>query len=193
MPPDRGADLQWPSSVDADSATAGQEPTALPDIERLRADLLRAVRKVCGRPLADDAEDLAHIALSRVMDRLRDTRGTIELSRGYLYRAAYSVVIDEIRRRRRRPEAPIDPEVSVAARVADPERQAIGLETRVAVRQCLEGLAVFRRRAVTLHLLGSSIAEISRLLECGRKQTENYLYRGLADLRACLRARQVTP
>lgn len=162
-----------------------------PDIEQLRADILRAVRKVCPQWLANQADDLAQIATSRVVDRLRATDGTVEFSQGYLYRTAYSVVIDEIRRRRRRREVPIEAELSVESEQANPERQAIGRELRDAIGRCLSAIVPSRRRAVTLHLVGHTVAEISALLECGLKQAENLVYRGLGELRECLKARGV--
>ena len=160
------------------------------DVEQLRADILRAVKQVCPRWLADEADDLAQIATSRVLDRLRDTGGA-ELSRAYLYRAAYSAVVDEIRRRRRRAEVPLEPDLPVSSKEGNPERQAAGRDLREMIRLCLSGLARARRRAVTLHLLGHSVAEIAALLEYGHKQAENLVYRGLGDLRACLSARGV--
>jgi RNA polymerase sigma-70 factor (ECF subfamily) len=44
-----------------------------------------------------------------------------------------------------------------------------------------------------LHIQGHSVDEISALLDCSRKKADNLVYRGLADLRACLSARGVTP
>ena len=43
--------------------------------------------------------------------------------------------------------------------------------------------------AVTLHLQGHRGAETARLLGWSAKRAENLIYRGLADLRACLEAR----
>ena len=93
------------------------------DVEQLRADILRAVRSICPRWLADQADDLTQIAVSRILDRLRATKGKLEVSPGYLYRTAYSVVIDEIRRRRRLREIPLEPDVPVRSCEGNPERQ----------------------------------------------------------------------
>jgi RNA polymerase sigma-70 factor (ECF subfamily) len=46
---------------------------------------------------------------------------------------------------------------------------------------------------VTLHLQGYSVAEAAALLAFGLKQTENLVYRGLADLRRCLAAKGLAP
>ena len=50
-----------------------------------------------------------------------------------------------------------------------------------------------RRLAVTLHLQGHTVPQAARLLDFSPKQTENLVYRGLADLRACLLAKGIRP
>ena len=161
------------------------------DVEQLRADIVRAVRSVCPRWLAQHADDLSQIAVSRILDRLRTAEGHLELSQGYLYRTAYSVVVDEIRRRRRLQEIPLEANAPIESSEGNPERQTFSREVRDAVTECLARLATSRRRAVTLHLMGHSVDEISALLECRYKQAENLVYRGMADLRACLKKRGV--
>ena len=163
-----------------------------PDFEELRRALLRATRKVCPGWLAGQAEDLAQIAATRVFDRLQATGGAAEFSPGYLYRTAYTVVIDEIRRRKRLQEVPIDNGPPLPSGQAGPDRHVIGREVRDAIRRCLAGLEVSRRRAVVLHLLGHTSAEIAALLECQPKQAENLAFRGRGDLRACREAQGVT-
>jgi RNA polymerase sigma-70 factor (ECF subfamily) len=180
-----------PTSLSAERLE--QAPTAELDVEKLRADVLRAVRKVCPGWLAEQAEDLAQVATVRVLDRHRATGGTVGFSAGYLYRTAYSVVIDEIRRRRRLREVPIDPDLPVESRGDDPHRQAARREVREAVSACLAGMAASRRRAVVLHLLGHTADEIGAILAWRRKQVENFVYRGLSDLRACLKAKGLQP
>ena len=161
------------------------------DVEQLRIDIVRAVRSICPRWLAQHADDLSQIAVSRILERLRTAEGHLELSQGYLYRTAYSVVVDEIRRRRRLREIPLAPDALMQSVEGNPERQTFSREVRDAVTGCLARLAAPRRRAVTLHLMGHSVDEISALLECRYKQAENLVYRGLSDLRACLRRRGV--
>ena len=63
------------------------------EVEDLRVDIMRAVRSICPRWLAEQADDLTQVAISRILDRVRATNGELELSAGYLYRTAYSVVV----------------------------------------------------------------------------------------------------
>ena len=162
------------------------------DLEQLRRDILRAVRTICPRWLADQADDLAQIAISRLLDRLRATDGRLEVTPGYLYRIAYTVTIDEIRRRRRSQETSLEQDLPAQYNDGNPEHPALAREKRDAIVKCLTALGRPRRRAVTLHLLGHSVAEISKLLECRHKQAENLVYRGVGNLRDCLRRSGVT-
>jgi RNA polymerase sigma-70 factor (ECF subfamily) len=47
--------------------------------------------------------------------------------------------------------------------------------------------------AVWLYLLGHSIPEAAGLLAFDEKRTENLIYRGMADLRNCLRVKGLKP
>ena len=160
-------------------------------VEQLRLDVARAVRKVCPHWLAAEADDLTQTAVLRVLHRIRDTSGTVVYSPGYLYRAAHSALVDEIRRRRRLREVPIEPDRHAAPEPSGPARRVERGEIRGALMRCLASLAAARRRAVMLHLQGHTVAETGALLECDRKKAENLIYRGLADLRACLAAHEV--
>jgi len=163
--------------------------------ERIRIDVALAIRKVCPRWLRDQADDLTQIATSRVLDRIRATEHLVEFSHGYLYRAVCSALIDEIRKRRRLREVPIDHTNDRAETIAcdHPESRFRRRELRAAIMRCLPKLMTTRRRAVMLHLQGHSIKESACILECDRRRADNLTYRGLADLRSCLTSRGIGP
>jgi RNA polymerase sigma-70 factor (ECF subfamily) len=104
--------------------------------------------------------------------------------------------VDEIRRACRRKESPTgEPwamEEAVSPRVG-PQRSTASVEIAAGVRHCLTTLAQSRRVAVTLYLQGCSVPEAAHLLRWPTKRTENLVYRGLHDLRRCLRGRGLTP
>jgi RNA polymerase sigma-70 factor, ECF subfamily len=160
----------------------------------LATAMARAVRSQCPAWLRDHAEDIAQVALTKVMAAERRAEGERPLSPFYLYRAAHSALVDEIRSRKRRAETPIegiregdDEERSFEPRGQDnPESSASFRELGLAVRDCLVNAKRERRLAVTLHLLGHSVPEAARILGWNAKRTENLVYRGLADLRQCL-------
>ena len=74
-----------------------------------------------------------------------------------------------------------------------PERLSLSGDLGRAIRDCLTALAPGRRNAVTLRLLGHSIRETASLLGWAVKRAENLIYRGLADLRACLGRKGLQP
>ena len=74
----------------------------------------------------------------------------------------------------------------VAVTSDNPERTAASLEIGRGIQACLAAMKRERRLAVTLHLQGHSVSEAARILDWPEKRTENLVYRGLADLRACL-------
>lgn len=180
------SDTQKPSSA----GTVSQFPGEL-DLVALRDDLKRAVAQTCPRWMSDRSEDIIQVALMRVVEIYRKREGNAEFSSFYLRKAAYSAVIDEIRRLRRRQEVPLEDESSETrydpvADGPDPERATVSRELGRAIQDCLGGLVKPRRLAVTLNLQGHSVPEIGRLMSWSTKKAENLVYRGMADLRGCL-------
>lgn len=173
-----------PTQDDADQAFAA-----------MRRALERAVATVSPRLPRDQRDDVVQAAILRLLRIQRASEGTREFESSYLWRVAYSALIDETRRRRRRREDPVEPgELDSGSRSqGDPEHHYQGREIGMAIQSCLQRLVRPRRLAVTLYLQGHGVPEASRLMGWPRKRTENLVYRGLADLRRCLDARGVRP
>jgi RNA polymerase sigma-70 factor (ECF subfamily) len=181
---------------------AGSDPPPAPasgelDLEGLRRDLKRSVAQTCPRWLSDRSEDIIQVALMRVVEIHRKREGNAEFTSFYLKKAAYSAMVDEIRRLRRRQEVPLENESSEvvfepAAESPDPERHTAAREAGRAIRDCLSRLVRPRQMAVTLNLQGHSVPEVGRLLGWTTKKAENLVYRGMADLRGCLDAKGVS-
>ena len=167
------------------------------DYVTLRQDVVRAVARLCPTWLAARRDDLVQVAVMRVM-QLTDRRtasgeGSEPLSASYLYKVAYSVLVDEIRRLRRRPETELEDAAPLAVATENPERTAASKEIGRGIQACLAAMKRERRLATTLHLQGHTVPEAARILDWAVKQTENLVYRGLADLRKCLLARGIRP
>lgn len=159
------------------------------DVADLRRQLVRAVERICPRWLSAEADDLVQTALLRVLEIRRRREGEAEFSTFYLRRAAHSAVVDEIRRRRRRGEVPLEAEGEEPAHPSvapDPETLSGSRELGRAITECLGRMIRPRRLAVTLHLQGHRIREVGELMGWGLKKAENLIYRGLSDLRECL-------
>ncbi|MEL7059099.1 MAG: RNA polymerase sigma factor [Acidobacteriota bacterium] len=166
---------------------AASMPPTEAELQAMRRELVRAVRRLCPRSLADDSEDLVQNALLRVVDAVGRRETTETLRASYLWRAAHSAVVDELRRRQRRPEHELDPErPDPASASPGPERRASDRQAGVALRACVEALLPDRRRAVSFHLLGHRIAQVAELTGWNQKRAKNLIYRGLADVRRCM-------
>lgn len=169
------------------------------DYVGLRAELEKAVRRLCPPWLADRREDLVQAALVRMLEIERRSREGGEKSRelapSYLWRVATTALIDEIRRLRRRREVEIDEQVEGGLASGAPAAAEIlaGREIGRALRDCLRRLVEARRLAVTLHLQGYPVAEASALLGWDVKKVYNLVHRGLQDLRGCLKDKGMEP
>ena len=166
------------------------------EIELLRKRLRESVDRVCPRWLRDQADDIVQVAVMRVLDVCKDSGGFREFPSSYLTKVAYSAAVDEIRRHNRRKETSLEdqPEMSLpSSRFIGPDEQSAAREITRGISDCLLALAVMRRRAVTLYLQGYSVPEAGRALGCGLTRVEHLVYRGLADLRRCLKSKGLKP
>jgi RNA polymerase sigma-70 factor (ECF subfamily) len=156
-----------------------------------RARIDRAVGRLVPGWLSPHRDDLVQMCVVKLLK----TRSTAELSDAFLSRVAYSVIVDEIRRRRRRNEVGMSP--SLPDRLAgsndiSPETRSHGAALGEQLVECLQLLVEARRRAVVLYLQDHTIPEIAELLGWDTKKASNSVYRGLEDLRAALAARGLT-
>ena len=165
------------------------------ELQRLRQDLARALRRACPSWLESRRDDLLQLAMLRVMNVLKREENVV-LATSYLYKVAHAVVVDEIRRAQWRRESALDDatgEPAAPSREAGPEQRAQAREIGRGIDGCLAALTEPRRLAVTLHLQGHSVSEAAGLLGWTVKRTENLTYRGLSDLPTCLAAKGVKP
>lgn len=180
----------------ATSSTPERPDRTSVDPEEIRRHLVAAMRRVCPPSIADEAEDLVQRAMIKLLRLKNRSEGNPTPSASYLWRVAYTAVIDEIRRRDRRREVSLIEDSAAAIPAAsqpDPERVATSRGIGDAIRDCLQKMVDARRRAVTLHLVGHTVPEIADLLDQRPKQTDNLVYRGMADLRRCLSGKGITP
>ncbi len=180
-------------SIDESLTAAATEED---DYAWMRQRLERALARSCPPWLADQKEDLVQTALIKVMEIRRRSEGERTFSSSYLWRTAYSALIDEIRRHRRRGEVPLDDGESESP-LPDPEPgpERVGASRQIgrALDSCLAQLVRPRQLAVTLHLQGHRVREAAELLGWTAKRVENLTYRGLADLRSCLQRKGFSP
>ncbi len=179
------------SSTDRSSAAAAITTS---QVEALSKSLSAAVGRTCPFWLSHEREDLVQTALLRIVGLLGGGESLREVTATYLWKTAYSVTLDEIRRARWRYERTMEDGSQSEERpgtALDPEKAASARETSVYVRECLKHLEISRRRAVLLRLGGYSHDEAAQLLGMTVKQIANFIHRGMNDLRRCLQAKGV--
>jgi len=175
----------------ADPSLAAPEVSGGLDVTAVHRTLTRAVRAVCPRRLESERDDLVQGAMARVLSA---TRGG-EVNATYVWKAASCALLDEVRSARRRHEVPLEEDAvsGIRDRTPGPDRALGAHALGVAVRRCLGTLATDRRRAVALHVLGYTPREAARVLDWSTKRVSNCVFRGLVDLRACLKTKGIEP
>ena len=147
----------------------------------------RTVMRTCPARLLNKAEDIVQAVMLRVLE-IQQQQGEIRTTT-YLSRAAYSVLVDEIRRQLKRPESSLEAiESDALDRSSSTHSHPSGdlADLGDSLRDCLEGLQESRQMAVTLYLQGFTAEEAQRSLGWNLKKVRNLTYRGMADLRSCL-------
>lgn len=188
--------MSEPPPPRADTGAGSQPALSDEDCARVRVQLARAVARVCPSWLSAQAEDIVQAALIRVMEIMGRREGKDGLNSSYLWKAAYSATVDEIRRQRRRREVPLEVgavDATLATPQPGPEDAGRGREIARELQDCLGRLGEPRRLALVLHLQGHSGPEAARLLGWSEKRVENLIYRGLADVRRCLEEKGLRP
>lgn len=162
--------------------------------EQVRQVLERALTRLCPDWLQSSRDDLIQSAMLRILEKHGSGEGNRPLNSSYLYKTAHSVMIDEIRRIQRRAETPIEPSPRIEdGNAENPYQATVGHSISTALRECLSRLVRSRKLGVVLHLQGHRVPEIARMLGWRTKQADNSVYRGLADLRQCLKDRGFEP
>ena len=189
------------------SATAeSAQPRLLVDgstsASELRQHIARTVAKVCPSWMVDHRDDLVQVATLKVLELQSSGKEERRFTGSYLWKVAYSAVIDEVRRRKRRSEVSLDgsePEdegslgETLPTNDPDPETRGRGSQIGLGIRDCLGALVQARRLAVMLYLQGHTVPDAAKVLEWTTKKTENLVYRGLRDLRGCLTRKGLEP
>jgi len=184
--------------VETPDPPSGEDPRPW-DPERLAAEirphLQRTVERLCPRWLRPRCDDIVQVAVLRVLRSREKTEENRPPPAAFLWKVALAATVDEIRRATRARESSGDGALpdGPAPPSGEPDQQFAAREIEAAIRDCLSRLAPRRRVAVWLYLLGHSIPEAAGLLAFDEKRTENLIYRGMADLRNCLRVKGLKP
>ncbi len=155
--------------------------------------LFNAALRILGdHELAADATQEAFLAAFRGLNGFRGGSFT-----AWLMRTVTNACYDELRRRKRRPTAPLEPEgregedVETPRWLADPalspEQQAEAVELEHAIQHCLENLPLeFRAVVVMADLQGLDYIEVAAAIRAPVGTIKSRLARARLRLRECL-------
>jgi RNA polymerase sigma factor (sigma-70 family) len=164
---------------------------ALESVMARYSGVLRTVGARYRLPTAD-LDELAQEVRVRLWGALSTDERIGAVSPSYLYRAATTAAIDIVRRRRSARGESLDQvddaEVSARRAPPTPERDTSLRELGERIEEALQSLAASRRPVVRMYLAGYGTTEIGELMGWTEAKARNLVYRGLADLRARLRA-----
>jgi RNA polymerase sigma-70 factor (ECF subfamily) len=165
-----------------------------PGDAELRESLHRQVLRFCPAELRAQADDIVQIAWMRLDRARKKSERNRRPGATLIARVAFCATMDEKRQLWRRRERPLEDKSRQTSQAAErPDRAAEAAEIRRAIGDCLVGMSENRSLAVTLYLLGHTAPATARLLGWSVSNTENLIYRGLADLRRCLTGKGFTP
>jgi RNA polymerase sigma-70 factor (ECF subfamily) len=147
-----------------------------------------AVQVMGGGAEAEDVVQESFLALWRQAPRLDPARGV----RSYLLTIVHNKAVDRIRRRGRRPEVNLDPDIALpSSDKDDPESVAQGLAEREEVRTALSLLPEEQRRTIELtYYKGMTINEAAALMGVPVGTAKSRLRLGFGHLRRRLLERQ---
>lgn len=138
-----------------------------------------------------DHEDLVQLSLEHLLRSLLDRRFRLDCSLQHWAAALSSrLAISELRRRKRSPSSPVEPEVldRQRARVEDWERSDRARETRDLMRRALGSIRPERAQVVYLYEVeGFQLAEIAVLMGVSVASAQSRLVRGKKQLADCVR------
>lgn len=154
--------------------------------------MLRSVGRRRGLRGAE-LEELTQEVRVRLWRALTEREKIERVKTSYVYRAALSAALDLVRRRRARPEQPLDASssdeptrVALAVDRSRPDAEFELRELGASIDRAVSQLAEPRDVIVRLHLSGYDRYEIASMLGWTEPKVRNLIYRGLADLRELL-------
>jgi RNA polymerase sigma-70 factor (ECF subfamily) len=159
-----------------------------------------ALRILSDEELAADATQDAFLSAFRGLNTYRG--GSFK---AWLLRTVTNACYDELRRRKRRPSTPLEPETEDGSEVEDPhwladpalspEQSAEALELEHAIQHCLDSLPLeFRTVVVMADLQGLDYTEVATAIRAPLGTIKSRLARARLRLRECLQGfRELLP
>ncbi len=177
--------LEFPRVLDA--ARAGAEWAW----RTLYRDLAPSVLGYVRARRATSPEDVCGDVFCQVVRDIHSFEGDEAGFRSWVFVIAHHRLIDEARRRRRRPEIPVEADELIAmGGHVDTETEALGRVEASRVTRLIGELTEAQRDVILLRLVaGLSIQEVAEVTGKGERAVKSLQHRGLESLRSKLEAK----
>jgi RNA polymerase sigma factor (sigma-70 family) len=166
-----------------------------PDVQARFEDLVQqygrlissVVGRVGGRAAGSVREDIEQRVLMSLWKQV-EREQTIDHPSSYIYRAAVRETVRVLREEEPAAGHPVEGHPDDAPGDNDPHQALEAREQAAQIEAGLSGLQPERACAVRAHLAGFEVAEIMTMYGWPYQKARNLIARGMADLRAALRA-----
>jgi RNA polymerase sigma-70 factor (ECF subfamily) len=164
---------------------AQADPRAFADLYDRYVD---PIYRYCYRRLGNvaAAEDATSTTFFKALNGLASLDPLAGSFRSWLFAIAHNVVLDQIRLRQRRPEAPIDLIAERAGSEPSPADQVVQLDERRRLRRAVAMLPDEQQQIIELRLAGLNGPEIAAALGRSAGSVRTAQHRAIAKLRALL-------
>lgn len=175
-------------------ARAGDEAAFARLVAEHEAVVLRTAWRLVRN--VEDARDIAQEVFLRLHRHLHGINAERDLA-PWLYRVTVNLGLTSLRRRKRKPEAPLHIDgqtLDLSAGRPEQDRRSDASDARRVLASILDRLSEKERAAIVLRdLEGLEMAEVAKALRCRRGTVRAHLSRGRLKLREAIRARGGSP
>jgi RNA polymerase sigma-70 factor (ECF subfamily) len=188
-----GRDIRGRDAIDAGAPAddvqlvrgAQADPKAFAELYDRYVD---PVYRYCYRRLGNvaAAEDATSTTFFKALNGLVSLDPLAGSFRSWLFAIAHNVVLDQLRLRQRRPEAPIDLIAERAGDEPSPADQVVQLDERRRLRRAVAMLSDEQQQIIELRLAGLNGPEIAAALGRSAGSVRTAQHRAIARLRALL-------
>jgi RNA polymerase sigma-70 factor (ECF subfamily) len=154
------------------------------------------IYRYCYRRLGDvaAAEDATSTTFFKALNGLARLNPQAGSFRSWLFAIAHNVVLDQVRLRQRRPEAPIDLIAERPGTEMEPAEQVVQLDERRRLRRAVAMLSDEQQQIIELRLAGLNGPEIAAALGRSAGSVRTAQHRAIQRLRSLLSPdREATP
>jgi RNA polymerase sigma factor (sigma-70 family) len=168
-------------------------------IEKFSLLIRSVIRRTSPRIATGDLEDITQEVKLNIWKELIKSEKKIHNLASYITKVAYTTTCGMMRKLAKNITVSIEESETIQLMVENktsteldlPDRYLENEEVQILIKESVEQLINSRRQVVKLYLMGMDLEAISGYLDWSSDKVRNLLYRGLADLKAILKKRNL--